>query len=278
MNAEEKTGEDSKIHSICVTCGSQFGASATVPEECPICLDPRQYVGANGQQWTDMELLREGKFRNDFQELEPGLWSIRTEPRFAIGQRALLIQSEKGNVLWDCVSYLDDDTISKIRDLGGISQIAISHPHYYSSMVDWSGAFDNAPIHIHQNDQQWVQRPDDRIVFWTGKTKVIGEGLTLIATGGHFDGFQVLHHEKGVGGNLYSGDQPQICADPSWVSFMYSYPNYIPLDQSAIRGIVEALSPFSFDRIYSAFRPGIVEKNAKAIVMKSAKRYLEAIQ
>ena len=37
---------------ICVQCGNQFGASETVPDRCPICEDPRQYVNPNGQTWT----------------------------------------------------------------------------------------------------------------------------------------------------------------------------------------------------------------------------------
>jgi len=36
-----------------------------------------------------------------------------------------------GNILWDCVSLIDSDTVARIQALGGISAIAISHPHYY---------------------------------------------------------------------------------------------------------------------------------------------------
>ena len=87
-----------------------------------------------------------------------GLWGIGTDPRFAIGQRALLVPGEGGNLLWDCVTYLDDDTIEAVNKLGGISAIAISHPHYYSTMIDWSEAFGGVPIYIHARDKQWVQR------------------------------------------------------------------------------------------------------------------------
>ena len=72
---------------------------------------------------------------------EPGLYSINTEPKFGIGQRAFLIQTTKGNVLWDCVALVDDATIARVKELGGIAEIAVSHPHYYTAMVEWSRAF-----------------------------------------------------------------------------------------------------------------------------------------
>jgi hypothetical protein len=32
--------------------------------------------------------------------------------------------------------------------VGGVAAIAISHPHYYTSMVDWSHAFGKIPIYL----------------------------------------------------------------------------------------------------------------------------------
>ena len=69
------------------------------------------------------------------------MWGIGTEPKFAIGQRALLVPGAGGNLLWDCISLLDDETVAAVDDLGGLSAIAISHPHFYSSMMAWSEAF-----------------------------------------------------------------------------------------------------------------------------------------
>src|SRR5215213_11806029 len=116
---------------ICATCGTQFPASEVPPEHCPICEDERQYIGLQGQQWTTMAELQAAR-RNEIKDEEPGLTGIGTTPSFAIGQRALLVQSAGGNVLWDCTSLLDDATIAAVRALGGIAAIAISHPHYYS--------------------------------------------------------------------------------------------------------------------------------------------------
>ncbi len=216
-------------HFICVTCGTQFAASDRPPEKCEICQDERQYVDWSGQQWTTLEQLRESH-RSVVRLEELGLYGIGMEPSFAIGQRGLLVTSPQGNVLWDCIPLLDPALLEMIRGIGGLAAIAISHPHFYASMVEWSRAFD-CPIYLHAADRQWVMRPDAAITFWEGETKTIGAGLTLIRCGGHFDGGTVLHWPSGTDGRgaILSGDILQVVQDRRWVSFMYSYPNLIPL-------------------------------------------------
>src|SRR5262245_21928922 len=149
---------------ICITCGTQYPASETAPEHCLICEDDRQYVNQNGQQWATLDQLRQ-THANRFTEVDPGITAIRTEPTFAIGQHGQLIQTQAGNLLWDCISFLDDATIAEVRRRGGIAAIAISHPHFYSSMVEWSHTFD-VPIHPHADNRPWVMRPDPTVQFW----------------------------------------------------------------------------------------------------------------
>ncbi|HPV08657.1 MAG TPA: hypothetical protein PLD57_16455, partial [Aggregatilineales bacterium] len=105
-----------------------------------ICEDERQYIGWGGQKWTTLDALRE-THKNVFYAEEPGLLGIGTTPSFAIGQRSLLVQTPGGNILWDCITLLDEATVQIVRALGGIRAIGISHPHYYSSMVEWAHAF-----------------------------------------------------------------------------------------------------------------------------------------
>ena len=176
---------------LCVTCGTQFPESPRPPDHCPICEDERQYVGPDGQQWTTLERLRTNH-KNTIKEEEEHLFSINTEPKFGIGQRAFLIQTPRGNLLWDCVGLVDDPTVSRIKELGGIAEIAISHPHYYTSMVEWSRAFGGAPIHIHEAERRWVMRPDSCIRYWQGESQTLLGSLPLVRTGGHFEGYQIL--------------------------------------------------------------------------------------
>lgn len=263
---------------ICTTCGTQFARSEAAPAQCTICNDERQNVGWQGQQWTTLGDLRQSH-RIVVRLEELGLYGIGMEPSFAIGQRALLVTHPDGNVLWDCIPLLDDGLIEMIRAIGGISAIAISHPHYYSSMVEWSQTFDCA-IYLHAADRQWVMRPDPTIEFWDGQTKQIGRGLTLICCGGHFEGGAVLHWPEGADGKgvILSGDILQVVQDRRWVSFMYSHPNLIPLPASTVRRVFEAVDPFAFDRVYGAWWGKTVFTDAKAAVKRSADRYIRAIQ
>jgi glyoxylase-like metal-dependent hydrolase (beta-lactamase superfamily II) len=263
---------------ICTTCGTQYAESDQPPTACTICQDERQYVKVTGQQWTTIDKLRLTN-RNSIRFEEPGLIGVGIDPQFAIGQRALLLRTPSANILWDCLPLLDEAAIEALKALGDISAIAISHPHYYSSMVEWSRAFGGVPIYLHAADRQWVMRPDKAIVLWEGETKALAEGLTLVRGGGHFDGGTVLHWAGGSGGKgaLLTGDVIQVVPDRKHVSFMYSYPNYIPLSASTIERIVKAVEPFDYDRVYGAFWDMVIEADGGAAVKKSAERYLRAI-
>jgi hypothetical protein len=260
---------------ICVTCGTQF---PSVSVHCAICEDERQFVGWDGQQWTTLAGMS-GQYENVFEQDEAGVTSIRTEPKFAIGQRAQVIQTAEGNLLWECVSLSDDATFQKVRSLGGLKAIAVSHPHYYTTMVAWSRAFGNIPIYVHEATQKWVMYPDENIQFWSGKCKELFAGMKLILTPGHFKGFQVLHspnHGEGRGA-LFTGDQPRVCMDRRWVTFMFSYPNYIPLSGAAVRGILERLEGSRYERLYGAVPGWTVATGAEEAVKRSADRYLKAV-
>jgi hypothetical protein len=262
---------------ICVTCGTQYPESEQTPAHCPICEDERQYLGPKGQQWTTLEQMRQNGYKNDIMEVEPHLYSIHTSPYFAIGEHGLLIQTPEGNVLWDCLTLLDDDTIHAIRDLGGIQAIAISHPHYYSTQAEWSRAFD-APVYLHEADKGWVLRPHERIEFWQGDIKRLFDGITLIRTGGHFSGSAVLHWLEGAEGKgaLLTGDSITVVADRARVSFMYSYPNSIPLPARTVERIWQCVQPYNFDRLYAAWPDRVVPVNAKNVVHESALLYMRA--
>ncbi|MBN8823772.1 MULTISPECIES: MBL fold metallo-hydrolase [unclassified Spirosoma] len=140
---------------ICATCGTQYPVGSVLPRLCLICNDERQYIGDNGQMWTSLATLAKDRTIR-FSQISDQLYDLRITPAFAIGQRAFLILSESGNVLWDCLPYLDEPTIAFIRAKGGLKAIVISHPHYYSLMAEWARIFD-CPVYIHQNDAVWVQ-------------------------------------------------------------------------------------------------------------------------
>src|SRR2546427_99742 len=176
---------------ICITCGTQYPPSNTPPARCQVCEDERQYVNWQGQEWTAMDRLGTDH-RNVLRDEEPGLTGIRTEPEFAIGQRALLVQTAQGNI------------------------------------------------------------PGSTVLPWAA------------GAGG-----------RGV---LLTGDTIYVVSDRRYASFMFSYPNLIPLPGSAIRGLVSAIEPFAFGRLYGGWFERVIRQDAKQAVTRSAQRYIRAIQ
>lgn len=264
-------------HFVCETCGTQFAESAEPPASCPLCLDERQYVGTQGQRWTTLDQLARER-RNVVRE-EEGVVGIGTEPEFGIGQRALLVQTSGGNVLWDCTPLLGEETVARVEELGGLDAVAVSHPHFHSTMVEWSRAFAGAPVYVHAADRRWVMRPDEAIVLWEGETLELWPGATLVRCGGHFPGATVLHSGEGCDGRgaLFTGDVISVCADRRWLSFMWSYPNDIPLSERDVRGIGTAVEPFSFDRIYGGWWGDVSVRGIDEAVPRSVERYVAAI-
>jgi len=262
------------VHAVCVTCGAQFAESESPPDGCPVCEDERQYVGADGQRWTTLAELAAER-RNEVREEEPGLTGIGIRPEFAIGQRMLLVETGAGNVLWDMIPLVTPEGVAEVERRGGAAAIAISHPHYYSGMVEWSRALGGVPILLHEADREWVMRPDAAIEHWAGETRALPGGLTLIRLGGHFPGGTVLHWPAGAEGRgaLLSGDIVQVIPDRRFVSFMWSYPNLIPLPAEEVRRIAAALEPWPFDRIHGAWWGRVVPTDGHAAVRRSAERY-----
>jgi len=259
---------------ICVACGTQYPDAPEPPDSCPVCLDPRQYVPPAGQRWTTPAELA-GDHANAVRD-EGELVGIGTEPHFAIGQRALLVPFGAGNLLWDCVTLLDDATAAAVEARGGLAAIAISHPHYYSAMVEWAHRF-ACPIHLHAADAEWVMRPDPAIRHWDGETLELGHGLTLIRGGGHFRGGTMLHRAEGAGA-LLAGDIIQVIPDRGHVSFMWSYPNLVPLPDAAVQALAGTVEPFAFEALYGAWWGTVIPSGGKEIVRRSAARYSQALR
>ncbi|XUM22834.1 MBL fold metallo-hydrolase [Bradyrhizobium oligotrophicum S58] len=261
----------------CLQCGAQFPDTMAPPGHCAVCEDERQYVNWKGQSFLSRDELAE-RHQVVWRE-DDGLTGLALEPSFAIGQRALLVPEPDGCVMWDCIPLATDAAIAHVRSLGGLKAIAVSHPHYYGAVADWSAAFGNVPVYLHGDDRAFVTRPHPAIVPWTGDRLAISDDIVLLRTGGHFAGATILHWRKGAGGKgaLLTGDIAMVAMDRRHVSFMYSYPNYIPLGAAAVRRIADAVAPLAFDRIYGAWWQKNIAGDAKTAFDRSVRRYLQAI-
>ncbi|THX72259.1 metallo-beta-lactamase family protein [Aureobasidium pullulans] len=279
---------------LCPTCGTQFDVLADNPPSgyCRICDDPRQYIPATGQAWTSLKAeagKHETKWKQD--EKDKRVWSIWAEPKLGIGQRALLIQTPHGNILWDCIAYLDKPLVDFITSLGGLSSIIISHPHFYTTHLSWSAVF-SCPIYTHALDEKWLSRSptaDTKRVLLRDKYTEIVKGVTAIQVGGHFEGSMVLHWdgagEEGgeeQGGHLFIADtfvnvpsgfyRKDRPPGTTSFSFMWSIPNMIPLPPDTIHEMWKAIKPYDFTATHGLF-PGwdIRDENVKKSVLDSMK-------
>ena len=232
-----------------------------------------------GQRWTHLVELRSEGQGHDIRELEPGLAGFRCQPQLGIGPVGYLVSTPAGNLLWDCPSHVDDAVIEEVRRRGGLSAISASHPHFYGAMVDWSEAFDAAPILLPVADREWAMRSSPAISYWENSAELL-PGLTAFRCGGHFEGSSVLHWPAGAEGRgvLFTGDTVMLVADRRSVSFMRSYPNLIPLGASDVRRIVAAVEPLRYDRMYG--NPGwdkLLDSGGPEAVKRSAARYRDWI-
>ncbi|KAF1975773.1 hypothetical protein BU23DRAFT_588386 [Bimuria novae-zelandiae CBS 107.79] len=298
--------------SICFTCGTQFDAPlSSPPKNCPICDDPRQYVPPTGQAWTSLNNeASTSSQRNEFitDPHDPRIHYITTTPtapsktnmpaglsdattitkQLGIGERAILLQTEHGNVLWDLVAWLDDGTKDFIKAKGGLKAIVISHPHFWTTHLEWARCF-GCPVYLQECDKEWLQREDKNNVrtLVTQPTYTILPGVTLIRAGGHFPGSSFLHwsDKPSKPGKLFIADT--MMSVPSGFyhadrlpgttsfSFMWAYPNMIPLPPDAVLGIWKSIKDFDFEESYGGFMgQNVRRKDLKVKVLESAKIFL----
>ncbi|ELQ36092.1 hypothetical protein MCOR27_008295 [Pyricularia oryzae] len=226
--------------------------------------------------------------------------SIVTKPIFAMGQRAILVHTPAGNILWDCITLLDDDTVERIRALGGLAAIVISHPHFYTAHAEWAAAF-GCPVFLAAEDRKWVALEIPLHVF-LGNSKTdqimrrsheiiiegVRSGFIAVKLGGHFPGSMVGHFNgrllisdtllttpAGLGG--WEADAAGIARSrPPGINtfaFMWSGPNSIPLSVEDISRIWEVLKRYEFKSTHGAFLGEDIEDAAGI-----KRRVLESIQ
>jgi len=252
---------------------------------CLICADDRESISHKPQRWTTLTAMR-GAFENVFTPLGGGVSGIRTAPSFAIGQEVFLVETAYGCVLWDCLGFIDDATVQNVAMRGKLAAIVVSHPHFFGSMIEWSHAFGGIPVYVHRDNENWVPRADPVIHLWDLDRMQLNPSMTIIRTGGHFPGSCILHWTDGADrrGALFTSDTILPVEDRRWVSFMYSYPNLIPVGRRSVEKIVDAISDLCFDRIYGGPMYGsggqrpIIASGAKEIVLRSACRYIEHLE
>lgn len=216
-------------------------------------------------------------YHSVIREVEPGLLGIGCEPDIGVGQRGLLVTTEEGNLLWDPSPFVDDAAFEAVRAAGGLRAVSSSHPHMYGAAVEWSHAF-GAEILLVDVDAGWLMRPDPAVRTWSGALEVL-PGVTLVQCGGHFPGSAVAHWAAGAGGSgaIFTGDTIFVTPGEDRISFVYSAPARLPLAEPGVSGIVRALAPYGFDRIYGGWWSPAIRSDGQRILQRSAQRYIELL-
>ncbi|PFG34987.1 hydrolase [Sanguibacter antarcticus] len=256
----------------CSTCAIEHPDTPEPPPVCEICLDERQWVPPTGQQWTTREELARTGHRIHVHELEPDLYAVECGPSIGIGHRGLLLRTPAGNVLWEPPGFIDPEGVAAVAALGGVHAITASHPHLTGSSIQWSHAFDDAPVYVAAADERWIRRPSPVVQLWEGQVDLV-PGVQMHQTGGHFAGSSVLHWPAGSDGQgaLLTGDTIGVGADGS-AHVMRSFPNFIPLPERMVRRILDVTLPLAFERVYGAFR--VIETDGHTVVEQSLRRYI----
>jgi glyoxylase-like metal-dependent hydrolase (beta-lactamase superfamily II) len=105
-------------------------------------------------------------------------------------------------------------------------------------------------------------------------------GVTLVQCGGHFPGSAVVHWAAGAdgAGALLTGDTIFVTPGEDRVSFIWSAPNRLPLPEAAVRGVVAAVEPYRFDRIYGGWWEPAIRRDARRVLRDSAGRYIQFLR
>ena len=264
---------------ICTACGTQYPSSEAPPGACLICTDERQFVPASGQSWTTLERLRNA-YSNKFRRLATGLTTIETTPAFGIGQRAILARTPAGNVLWDCLALIDDATVDLLNGMGGVSAIAISHPHYYTTMVEWSRALGECPIYLHAADRPVGDAGGPRGAVLGGGHQAnrarpfagsVGRTLRRRYRPplGRIGVKVAVYCSRAISSRWSRAGMSALCGPTR---------NLIPLSAAKVQRMAEILEPFAFDAVYGSFSGrGQIDANGKQMVAASVARYIARI-
>ena len=266
-------GQAGRVIWICATCAVETADLPDAPESCAVCEDERQWVPAEGQQWTTLEKLKSEGTRIVIEEVEPELWGLRADPHVGIGQQTMVVRTPEGTLLFDCVGYIDDAAVDVVRSLGPTLAVGASHPHMYGAQTEWAKALGGVPVLIAERDREWVRRADPLVELYHERREV-APGLTLHRVGGHFRGQAVVEWATGNDGKgvLLAGDAIFPNPDRRSVSFLRSYPNRIPLSGNVVQRIATQIESLHFDRLYNNFG-AVVPADAKRVVRYSADRH-----
>lgn len=235
----------------CTNCGFWQRWFAR-PTTCPVCLDVRNELPPHGFELLSAAEVA-GRLTCRWREAMPGVEEFLTEPRFGLDGHGWLLRHPEGNVAFEAAGWYSPEALDRIEALGGIAVLAASHAHAYGALWQLQERFDPPVVAIHTGDLGWTGA--FRVTWpWDDRFEV-RPGLTLVHTGGHFDGHAVLHDAGRRA--LFAGDALKVDAGPDGraaaISCHKAYHQRIPLSHGEVRRYRDVLGALTFDSVFTPF-------------------------
>ena len=261
---------------VCVTCGTQFPDADDAAAERARSATTRASTsrsrassGRRSPSCAPTTATRSGD--------EGALTGIGTEPHVRDRPARAARPARRANLLWDCVTLLDDATAAAVERRGGLAAIAISHPHYYSAMVEWAHRFDCPVLPARGRPRVGhAARPRDRVLGGRDarpRRRADADPLRRPLRRRH----RAAPARRGRAAVAATSSRSSPTA--RWVCFMYSYPNLIPLPEAAVQAMARRARAVRVRARSTA--PGGARSSRRdgaGIVRRSAERYARALR
>lgn len=237
---------------VCTNCGF-WQKFFEMPSYCPVCVDYRHVLPANGWSFSGLEEAR-GLGRSLFEEIEAGIFRYGTETPLGISPLGYVVVRPDGNVGFEGTGWYDDAALEHIESIGGISYLSASHPHSYGALWQLRERFEPEVI-LQADDLVWATAFPPT---WTFDDRLrIGDDVELIRTGGHFAGHTILNlSERGI---VFAGDALKFEIDPDdarlaiGLSTHKAFVRRIPLTPLEVQRYRDIFVTLDFDQAWTPF-------------------------
>ncbi len=237
---------------VCENCGFWQKYFET-PSSCPVCVDYRHALPANGWSFFGLEEVR-GRGRCLFEEIEAGIWRYKTETPLGIAPLGYVVVRPGGNVGFEGAGWYDEAALDHIESIGGISYLSASHPHSYGALWQLRERFEPEVI-LQAKDLPWAMAFPPT---WTFDERLrIGDDAELVCSGGHFAGHTMLYlPERKI---VFVGDALKFEIDPSdgrlatGLSTHKAFVRRIPLTPLEVQRYRDIFVTLDFDQAWTPF-------------------------
>ncbi len=221
------------------------------PPACPVCVDVRNALPADGFRFLDPAAAAEGR-SVERTCVDERLESWSTRPGLGLGSVGWVVPTAAGRVGIEATGVYTDESLDVMAAAGGLATVTSTHPHGYGAL--WQLVERFAPeVVVHRHDVGWTKAFG---VTWPADDRhELAPGLVAHHTGGHFDGHLVVHDDEA--GRLFCGDALKVDVDddgrPAALSCHKAYHQRVPLSRAEAARYREVMGGLGFGSVCTPF-------------------------